>query len=446
MNKSIFLQFVTSWFSGVVIAISKKFNGKTDEEPQYLFMQMLKKVYTPTLEWSSLTTFGRGVAADVVAMDTSIPLKKRGALKKATGEITKLGQKFYLGEREMKNLDILVETNNDGNNDALIRQELFRDTKNVIQAVYERLEGMFLEALSTGYTSVVDENNVGTEVRLNFQHPDANKYGVQTAWTEPDSKAMDDIENVIDAADENGVAINYMLMDRATFKSFRNSPQVKIYFASSIGISASADYIPTPNLDQINSFLSDDLGVQIIIINKSISYEKNGVTTSVKPFAKDTVVFLNSLNVGSLVWGRLSAMARLEMLRKTSDREVVDDYILVSKYSEDEPLREFTKSEALVVPVLDNVDSIFILNTKSAEDDGTTGVEDEQTEGDEVFDYKGKKYTKDSVVAAINLAKPGTGAKSTWKDATLLKRINEFNAEEIAVFEENIEEYEDEGN
>ena len=47
--------------------------------------------------------------------------------------------------------------------------------------------------------------------------------------------------------------------------------------------------------------------------------------------------------------------------------ETADDFILVSKYSQTDPWREFTASQAMVVPVLNNVDRIYLLDSKQVQ-------------------------------------------------------------------------------
>ena len=48
--------------------------------------------------------------------------------------------------------------------------------------------------------------------------------------------------------------------------------------------------------------------------------------------------------------------------------KVADEYILAKKYSKTDPLREFTASEAMVVPVLNNVDRIYTLDSQTVQE------------------------------------------------------------------------------
>lgn len=425
MKKSLFIAFVASWFVPLVNKIVEEINGSKNPLT-YLFKTMLSPKYSPNLKWGSLRSNGSIVAADIVAMDSELPLKKRDSLQQAEGDIPKSGMKLYLNERTLSDLDILQRTNQDGNRTNAILKLLFADSKKCVTGVYERLEYMFLEALSTGVTVVEDADNTGVGVRIDFGHPDDNKYGASVPWSDPNAKPIDDIENVLENARQKGDAIRYIFMDRAAWKNFRNRAQVKELFAASIGFTGTS--IPTPNLKQVNAALDEDKEVTIQLVDRSVVFEKNGKRTAKRPWAKNTAVFLTSLDVGDLAYGTLAEENHpVEGVTYAK----ADDFILLSKYHKNDPLREYTSSQGLVVPVINGVDSIYIMDTEEA-------ATDAQTEDDANFDYEGVSYTKVSVVAALNEAKPGTNATTNWKDSTLLNRINKLSDEEIEVFEDNI--------
>ncbi|NQY43951.1 MAG: major capsid protein, partial [Legionellales bacterium] len=344
---------------------------------------------------------------------------------KEEGDIPKLGMKLALDERTMTDLD-LMERSSASNAAKEIIKKLFGDTKKVIYGVYEQSEFLFLQALSTGLMIVKEENNVGTGIRVDFGHPAKNKFGASVKWSDTSAKPIDDIERIIDKASESGDVIQHVLMDKTSFNSFKNNAQVKELYAAHIGITGSN--IPTPSLKKVNEALLEDKEVQIQIINRSVNFEKNGVRTTVKAWEPNKVVFLTSLEVGTLSYGTL---AEENHKAKHVEYQKADDYILVSKYHKNDPLREFTTSQALVVPVIDNVDSIYILDAEEA-------ATDTQTEGDVNFDYEGTSYTKQSVVDAINLADATLKALISNQDSTLLNKINKLSEEGIETFEANI--------
>lgn len=429
MEKSLFSQWVDKYFSPIIKKVVEKVNGSKDPLT-YLHKTMLKKSYSTTMKWGSLSSNGTAVAADVVSMDSSLPLKKRDSLSKAEGDIPKIGMALYMNERTLSELDTLQRNNDKGSKIKIILQKLFGDAKKVVVGVYEQHEYMFQEALTTGYTTIANDVNTGVTVRINFQHPDSNKFGVEVKWSDTNAKPITDIENVTDRARKDGNVIKYLMMDRASWKNFRTKAEVKELFAAGLGFAGQA--IPTPNLKQVNESLQSNYGLTIQIVDRTVTFEKDGKKTVKTPWASNVVVFLTSLEVGKLEW---STLAEMNHQKKDVNYEVADDYILVSKFHDNNPLREWTTSQALAVPVIDEVDSIYLMNSEEAEDET-------QTEGDADFDYTkvgetvSDAYTRVSVIAAINTANPdGPLAIASNTDATLQKKINKLDNAQIVIFE-----------
>ena len=428
MENSFFKQWVDKYFQPIVSKFTELFNGDK-KELTYLHKTMLRKSFSTDLKWASLSVFNSLVGADVVTTDSSLPLKKRDSIKQAEGSIPKLGMKMYLNESTLQDLDILESTNKNDANKTQILAKLFQDAKKCTVGVWETLEYMFLLGLSTGVTSIEDENNTGTEVRIDYGYLDKNKFGVTTKWSDTSATPITDIVNVLEAASKNGVVPMYMLMDRGTWNAFKTKAEAKELFAAHMGFSGSN--IPTPTLKQMNEALSDNHGLTIMLIERNVTFEKNGVRKSVKPWADNVIVFLASLQVGDLAWSRL---AEAKKGAKQVDYETVDDFILLSKYATNDPFREYTSSQALVVPVINDVDSIYVMNTDEA-----TAAIDTQTEGDANYLYKTVSYTKASVVAGINAAREVDTqvalATTTQLDATLAKKIDALSEAGIALFE-----------
>lgn len=417
-----FIKWVQKYFGPIAKKVVEKING-TKNPLTYLHKSMLSREYSTDLKWISLSSNNTMVAADIVSLDSPLPLKKRDALSKASGDIPKLGMKLYLNERTMSDLNILQSR---AGSDSEIIKKLFRDTQKCTVGVNETLEYMFLQGLSSGVTSITDENNPGIAVRIDFGYKASNKYGAELPWSNPDSKPLDDIEKIQTAASANGDSIRYIMMDKQTFNVFKKNKQVRESYAMYMGFSITKDTImPTPDLAKINQSLSANYGIEIQVIDRSVVFEKDGVRTVKKPWEQNMVVFLTDLQVGTLTYGQLA-----EELHPVAGVEYqkVDDFILLSKYRKNDPLREFTSSQALALPVIDNVDSIYLLDSEEA-------ATDEQTEGDETFSYDGDEYALQDVKDAL-LAVDGRFKVDGLTDAQLLAKINNLNEEQIAIFEE----------
>ena len=94
-------------------------------------------------------------------------------------------------------------------------------------------------------------------------------------------------------------------------------------------------------------------------VDRSVITEKNGVRKSYKPWNADKLIFLTTEEVGALVWGTLAEKNHpVEGVTYTT----IDDYKLVAKYSKTDPFNEWTSVQALVLPVIENVDQIYSLD------------------------------------------------------------------------------------
>ena len=412
MNESTFIQYINKFWKGTVLRLTQRYNGEANTRP-YLFKTMLKKVFSTDLKWSSLSKDNVSVAADVVSMDSSLPLKKRSAVAKVTGDIPKIGMKLHLTESQMSRLNILRNTQG---MEAQFIAEIFADTDKCLMGVNEQLEKMFLEGLSSGVTVIDDAENVGLGIRLDYGYPLDNQFGVVGAWSDPTtSTPIDDIENVITSASIRGDMPTVMWMNRVTYNQFISSAQVKNNFYPLVGAinAASMPNLTRSNVDQL---LTEKFGMTISVVDRTVMLERNGVRTPYKPWADNKVVFTSSNEVGSLTYGIL---AEAQNPNKAVSYMTADDYVLLSKWHSVDPYSEFTSSQALVVPVIDNVHSIYTIDT--------TDVEAEvQTEGNTTIDVFGSSTV---LIADLitELDKVGVEADNTMTDVQLLALVNKLS-------------------
>lgn len=421
MKESLFVKY-TSWLSAIILGVVTKINGgKT--ELSYLHKSMLTEELSTDLKWSTLTVNSTIVAADIVAMDSPLPLKKRDAIGTANGEITKLGMKKKLTEKQLSDIDTLVAKKVEN---KVIIEKIFNDAVSCTMGIYEKMEYVFLNALSTGIALIEDTENVGTGIRIDYGYSDANKFGVVKSWSDTASKPLDDIQRVIKEARSKGVSLKFMMMDQNTFDNLAANEQTRQYFAFSQNFVGSS--VPVPDLEQVNAMLQKRYKLTIVIVDRTIITERDGVRTVQTPWAENKVVFLETQKVGRLVYGILAEETRQS---KAATYAKAGKYILLKKWSEEEPFSEHTSSQALAIPVIDAVDSIYLLDSEEA-------AIDVQTEGDANFLYKTVSYTKASVASALKLAYPATKLTVASTDAKLLEAINKLSEEQVLVFEANI--------
>ena len=423
MKESLFVKYA-AWMSAIILGVVTKINGgKT--ELSYLHKTMLTEELSTDLKWSSLVVNSSIVAADVVAMDSPMPLKKRDAISTADGEITKLGMKKQMSEKQLSDIDILVAKKIEN---KVIVEKIFDDAVSCTMGVYEKIEYIFLKGLSSGVALIEDTVNVGTGIRIDYGYLPANKFGATLPWSDPASKPLTDIERVRKEARTKGAVLKFVMMDQDTFDNLAANEQVRQYFAFSLNFVGNNSNIPVPDLEQVNSMLQKKFKLQVTVIDRTVITERDGKRTVQTPWEPGKVIFLETQKVGRLMYGILAEETRKS---KAATYTKAGKFILIKKWSSEEPFAEYTSSQALAIPVIDAVDSIYLLDSEES----TTDV---QTEGNSTFNYKQAVYTKTSVINAINLATGKTTAKANNTDAKLLEYVNELSEEQILVFEANI--------
>lgn len=362
MEQSLFVEYVKKFFPQLVLSVVEKLNDKTQATLPYLYKELLKLQFSVDGRWESLTGQFTRVAADVVAMDSPLPLKKRDSLSKASGDIPKIGMEMYLNEKQMSDIDAMIAQNIDV---SIIVQKIFEDTPKVITGVYERLEAMFLQGLSSG-VALADTDNVGTGVRVDYGFLPSNKFGVSTQWAgnPTTAAALDDIDRVVRKANDDGNRIVKAYADKFWFDEFCKNQQVREQYAFLQGFVGTK--IPVLTEDQASQVLYNKYGFTVQKVDRAIRTEKNGVQSITRPWQEGTITFACDEQLGSIVWTRLA-----EQNHPVANvaYQTADNYILVSKYRENRPsLKEYTTSQSRVIPVISNVDRIYTMNIKTTQE------------------------------------------------------------------------------
>jgi len=357
MEKSLYSQYVEKYFPTLVTSIVEKLNEKNTKTLPYLYKDLLDPVFSADGRWASILAEYTRVAADIVALDSELPLKSRDTIETASGDIPKIGMKLYLTEKQMKDIDAMIALNMPLQR---VLNQIFSDIPRCIEAVYERIEDIFLSELSSGIG--VSERNNGTGVRINMNYKDANQFHAATTWVGNPStcKPLDDLQNVFDKAMDDNNTITDIYADDTWIKAFCLADQVRGQYAFNAGVSVAAGgSVPVLGFEQGAAVLANKFGVTLHRVARKIKTELNGSKNNHNPWATGIAAFVCDQTLGSLVWTTVAESTRPV---KQVDYQNADEFILVSKYSTNDPLREFTSSQAMAIPVLNNVDRIYTLN------------------------------------------------------------------------------------
>lgn len=357
-EQSQFVKYIQKYFTGFVAKVTKTLNGE-DKALMYLHKSMLTPKQSMDGKWTSITADNQNVVADVVAMDSPLPLKLRPSISTASGDIPKLGMEMKMNENQLDQLDTMVAKNADVSE---IVTELFDDAKRALVGIEEQKEYLFLRGLSSG-VALTDSDNVGSGIRVDYGYKTENKSGVPVVWTTAATATpITDIQEVISTANAAGKTIAYIMVDKVTYNVARKTTEAANLYATSIGNFGTTK--PIPSYAAFQEFLETELGVQIIIVDRSVKFEKDGVKKTVKAWDEGKVILLTDNNVGNLVWKKVV---------EDSHRSKAVEYrngefgTLLSKYVTHKPFGEWTDVQARQLPVITGVDQIYQLDSKTVQ-------------------------------------------------------------------------------
>ncbi len=418
MKESLFQKYVARFFPKLQRLI-ELVNGKRVEQLPYLHKgegAMLKQEYSPDNKWESTSVNTTYVAADIVAVDSELPIKSRDRIASANGKLPKIGMAKILKESDINALNVMEAQ---GGNAEQIAKKLADDSVSCSVGIDERNEYNFLYALSNGYVAIKDDDNPDTMLRLNFNYLPKNTYGATTKG----QISLDDINRVISKADADGNTITKICIAKTTYDALRQTREAKELYANYVGqVFTSDSVLPTPTASKFNEAFADDHnGIEFKVIDRSVIFEVNGKKKAVKPWNANRLVFICNDTVGTLVYGRLAEQTNPAQNVLYS---MVDSFKLISKYSLVNPLREVTSAQAFVAPIIEDVDQIYVLDISEAQEVDT------DAEGKDTADTKitiwGATYTKADFVTAYNKVAPAN-LEATVSDESLIEAVNELS-------------------
>lgn len=440
MKESLFIQFISKIWAKLNLYVKEK---EAPAKRTYLHKTMLTPVYSADQKWEGTSAKTTYVAADMVAMDSPLPIKKRGTLATSNGKLPKVGMKKILRETEINAINIMkahyaTATTDEAKNaeKQRILTKLLNDGEACSVGIDEKNEANFLTALSEGVLLVEDEDNAGTGLRVNFGYLDDNTFGTIVKG----HVSYEDIENVKGKADRDGNTITTLMLSKSKLNEIRKERWARELVADADDkVYTDNTTLKVPSVKKFTEAFQDEFEIKLVVVDRSVIFEKNGVQKSKKPWNADRMVFLcadaENPIVGSLVWATLAeATNPVEGVKYAT----VDQYKLISKYSKTDPLQEFTNGQALVLPVIEDIDQIYVIDcTESKSADVDTAAEASDT-ADVFTTVNGKKYKKEDLIAQLKAL--GVRIAKNAKDDAVIAAINSLSDEQEETLFANVTE------
>jgi hypothetical protein len=430
MNQSLFKKYVERFLP----KLQRLVELVNDKRQQLTYLHkgdnaMLRVEYSPDNKWESTSLNNSYVAADIIAVDSELPIKSRATIASANGKLPKIGMSKILKESDINVINVMEAQ---GGNTATIAAKLADDAVACSVGIDEKNEYNFLFGLSNGYVAIQDEDNPNALMRLNFNYLEKNIFGATTKG----EISLEDIKRVLNQADADGNSVVKICIAKSTFDALRQTREARELVAAYNGmIFTDETKLPVPTVSRFNeAFADDNNGVQFKVIDRSVVIEENGAKKSKKPWNADRLVYICNDVVGTLVYGRLAEQTNPVA---NVDYQTIDTYKLISKYSEVNPLREITSSQAFVCPIIEDVDQIYVLDISEAQE------VDEDAEKADTTDVKvtvwGTAYKKAEFITAMKAL--GVSIAANASDATVIKKVNELSNEDEAALKTAVESY-----
>lgn len=291
---------------------------------------------------------GRGglpVSAEVHALDTQTQLASRAAIEKGVASLALIKRQIKITEKEI----IKIQNPRTDTELAFVLSQLYKDSENMVESIKVRVEAMRMEALATGKIKI-EENNV--KVTIDYGVPSTNKKTFN--WSNTDtSKPLDDLESLAVAIETaSGSRPTRMLTSKKIQSSICRNVSVRKAIHG-----VNSDKLVT--LNDINTLLTD------LELPTILTYEAKYKTEGIKGFATkryfpDNIISMfGADSLGETIYGLTAEEVKLIGDNKMNEASMVGN-IFVGAYGSIDPVGEFTKAAATVLPSFPYADELGI--------------------------------------------------------------------------------------
>lgn len=318
--------------------------------------------FTPVLTWKELTnSLGVPVMADVVSYNSRSPRKTRRVVSRNQGDIPKIDVAYDKEEEDINEYNNLLHyAGTEAGQKALV-EWVYGDTESCWKGVNARLEWLALRAMSTGRIILNKANNgdgVVTEEAITFSIPDDQKTGVTTTFrgNAATAKPITEIKKIVKAAKKKGIKITDAFCNQETFDDIVAAAEVQKFCAGWVSNATNTE--TAPDIESFNSVMSRNKLPKFHIIESLVTVQVEGKDTVCEPWEDGVICFAPSLRQGTTYHAPLAA-ENIESPAVKTKRE----HVLISKFGEDDPVKETTKGSANAFPAWGNASKSFLVDT-----------------------------------------------------------------------------------
>lgn len=336
---------------------------------------------TPQISLSYKNVIGNERIAAMAAVHSSggtAPLRERIGLQVYEGKIPYISHKYAMDEDKLREYLTLRDS-------SMITPEaakqmtlnfIFDDVKLAVDGVENRIDFIFLRMISTAKIDLTTSTNPdGVALgRLSILPKAENIITPKVYWNDLEkATGIKDIQDAVnDIEAEIGSRPEVIFMNNYTLSLLLNQKSTADYFKKLGQAAALMD------LTKLNEFLTINKLPAVRVLNKKFKVQgTQGKSTKVDGFVNGAVTFAFAGKLGK-VKNAINIQATRQSVNGSQGVYAnVKDGIWIQKFSpEAEEMVEYTKGQAIAMPSLDGLDSIFFFNAL----EGVITIADEKTE------------------------------------------------------------------
>lgn len=303
--------------------------------------------------------------ASVVDRDSTSPVRARPGLQKILGEVPAIKNYTYLKEVDVRMILEMQELNqlNGGRLDDVFNL-VFNDIKYISDGIENRMDDFVAQGLSTGVINIDDQNNPDGFVQGGYIDcflPSNNKLVSAADWSNNATNILIDIQTTVQTAKRRGVTFSKIFVPILLWYSLLNNTSVQNFIKGYYNPGSNAVFAVT--LETLNIALKANLLPQIELVDFTQMVEADGKQTAYNPWDSVSVTFVPTGNLGIIH----NARAIEDGLRPAANVQYSKTgNTLISRWSSNEPFREYTKGERNAFPGLESINSVYIMHTDTS--------------------------------------------------------------------------------
>lgn len=284
------------------------------------------------------------------AFDVAAIPRPRIGFEKLSAEMPFFKESKYIDEELRQELNKVIESNNQAYVDMIV-DRIFNDEMDLLEGAAAQRERMRMMALTTG-TIVVEAN--GQAYEYDYGMPSDHKVTTGKSWSDPTATILGDIRTGIDKiVEDTGVEVARGMCSSKVIGYFRTNNEIR---ASLTNAETGERYISD---NKILQFISDELGIEIVVNDKRYKDEK-GATQRYVP--DDVLVIFPSGDLGNTWFGTTPEESDL-MAGTVANVTITDTGVAVTTIKKPDPVTVETKVTMICLPDFPTADQVYIIDT-----------------------------------------------------------------------------------